>query len=199
MSIAYGSFPESQLRHDLEALRGEWGWFAALGVALVVLGIIALGSLVVASLATAIFIGAILLAGGVTEMIGAFWCRAWSGFFFHLLASVLSVVVGGLFLAAPVDALFTLTLLLAALLLVGGIFNIVAAMSYRIPGWGLLLLGGIIDVVLGVMIWQGWPATALWVIGLFVAINLVFRGIKWVALGLALRSLPRARSAGVRA
>lgn len=152
MDTASGSFQSSHLRHDLETLRGDWGWFAALGVALLILGIIALGSLVVASLATAIAIGALLLIGGAAEAVGAFWVRAWSGFFLHLLSGVLSIVVGVLFLAAPVNALLALTLLLAVLLLVGGIFNIVAALSYRFTGWGWLLARGVIDVVLGLLL-----------------------------------------------
>jgi uncharacterized membrane protein HdeD (DUF308 family) len=199
MSLAYGSLPFAQLRHDVEVLRGEWGWFVALGIAMVILGVVALSSLAVASLATAIVIGSLLLIGGLAESIGAFWCRAWSGFFYHLLGGVLSIVVGLLFLAAPVDALFTLTLLLAVLLLVGGIFNIVSAVSYRFSGWGLVLLSGIIDVVLGVMIWQAWPTAAFWVIGLFVGITLIFRGINWLVLGLGLRSLPRSEPARLSA
>jgi len=195
MSTASATFRVPDLRHDLEMLRGDWGWFAALGVGLVVLGLVALGSLFVASLATSVFIGALLLIGGVAEVVGAFWCRAWSGFFFHLLAGVLSAVVGLLFLAAPVDALLALTLLLAAMLMVGGIFNIVAAVSYRFTGWGLLLLGGMVDVILGVMIWRAWPEAALWVIGLFVGINLVLRGINWLSLGLTLRTPPRTATA----
>ena len=195
MSTALGSLRVPDLRHDLKALRGEWGWFALLGVALVVLGFVALGSLAVASLATAIVIGSLLLIGGMAEVVGAFWCRGWSGFFFHLLAGLLSAVVGALFLAASVDALFALTLLVAVMLLVGGIFNIVAAASYRFTGWGLPFLSGVVDVILGVMIWQAWPASAWWVIGLFVGINLIFRGINWLSLGLALRTPPRAVTA----
>ena len=195
MSTAYGSQSVSWLRHDLEELRAEWGWFAALGVALVVLGFVALGSLVAASLATVIVIGALLLAGGVVEAVGAFRYRIWNGFFFHLLCGVLSAVVGLLFLAAPADALLPLTLLVACMLLVGGIFGILGAVSYRFPGWGCKLVGGVIDVVLGVMIWQAWPAAALWVIGLFVGINLIFRGITWLSVGLAVRSLPRPATA----
>jgi uncharacterized membrane protein HdeD (DUF308 family) len=104
---------------------------------------------------------------------------------------VLSIVVGLLFLRAPLDALAALTLLIASFLMVGGIFKIVAALSYRFAAWGWSLAGGIIDVILGVLIRQEWPASALWVIGLFVGINLIFRGFNWIALGLALRSLPR--------
>ncbi len=184
-----------ELRHELDALRGNWFWFVILGVALVVLGTVALGSAVIASLAAAAAIGVLLLLGGAAEAVGAFWCRGWSGFFLELLSGVLSIVVGVLFLRAPVGALAALTLLVACFLMVGGFFKIVTAVSYRFAAWGWSLAGGIIDVILGVMIWQEWPASGLWVIGLFVGINLLFRGFNWIALGLALRALPRARTA----
>jgi uncharacterized membrane protein HdeD (DUF308 family) len=184
----------AELRHELDALRGNWLWFVILGSALLVLGVIALGSVVIASLAAAVAIGLLLLLGGVAEAFGAFWCRGWSGFFMHLLSGVLSIVVGLLFLRAPVGALAALTLLLACFLMVGGIFKIVAAIGYRFAAWGWPLVSGIIDLILGVLIWQEWPASALWVIGLFVGINLLFRGVNWIALGLALRALPRPAS-----
>jgi uncharacterized membrane protein HdeD (DUF308 family) len=100
-------------------------------------------------------------------------------------------VVGILFLRAPIGALAARTLLLACFLMVGGIFKIVAAVSYRFAAWSWSLASGIIDLILGVMIWSEWPASALRLIGLFVGINLLFCGINWIALGLALRSLPR--------
>ena len=143
-------------------------------------------------LAAAMAIGILLLLSGAVEVIGAFWCRGWSGFFLHLLSGVLSIVVGLLFIRAPLNALAALTLLIACFLLVSGIFKIVAAVSYRFAAWGWSLASGVIDVVLGVMIWLEWPESALWVIGLFVGINLVFRGMNWIALGLSLRALPAA-------
>jgi uncharacterized membrane protein HdeD (DUF308 family) len=185
----------AELRHGFNALRGNWFWFVLLGIALIVLGSVALGSVAIASLATALVIGMMILLGGIVETVGAFWCRGWSGFFLHLLSGVLSIVVGVLFLRAPINALLALTLLVACFLLVGGIFKIVAAISYRFGSWGWALASGIIDVILGVMIWQEWPASALWVMGLFLGINLVFRGIHWISLGLALRALPRPATA----
>jgi uncharacterized membrane protein HdeD (DUF308 family) len=181
----------AELRHGLEALRGNWLWFVLLGVALVVLGMVALSSVVIASLAVAAAIGILLLFSGAAEVAGAFWCRGWSGFFLHLLSGVLSIVVGALFLRAPLSALAGLTLLAACFLMVGGIFKIVAALSYRFAAWGWTLASGVIDLILGVLIWMEWPASALWVIGLFVGINLIFRGTNWIALGMALRALPR--------
>jgi len=185
----------AELRHELNALRGNWLWFVVLGGALIALGIIALGSVVIASLAAALAIGTLLLLGGAAEAIGAFWCRGWSGFFLQLLSGVLSIVVGLLFLRAPAGALAALTLLVACFLMVGGIFKIVAAVGYRFAAWGWALAGGIVDLLLGLLIWQEWPSSALWVIGLYVGINLLFRGFNWIALGLALRALPRRATA----
>ena len=191
MTTVYPSPFLTRVRHDLGALRGKWGWFVALGALLMILGLVALGSVVVASLASAIAIGMLMLIGGVVETVGAFWSRHWSGFFLHLLSGVLSVVVGVLFLRAPVGALLALTLLLACLLMVGGLFRIVAALTYRFASWGWPLLGGVIDMILGVMVWQQWPASALWVIGMFLGISLIFRGADWIGLGFALRGLRR--------
>src|SRR5262249_2159922 len=166
MSTTYERPLITELGHQLTALRGNWLWFVLLGIALIVLGFIALGAVPIASLATAVVIGVLLLGSGAAEIIGAFWCRGWSGFLLHLLSGVLSVVVGGLFLRAPVDALLALTLLLACMLMVGGVFKVVAALSYRFETWGWVLVSGVIDFILAVMIWQEWPASALWVIGL---------------------------------
>jgi uncharacterized membrane protein HdeD (DUF308 family) len=72
---------------------------------------------------------------------------------------------------------------LAAVLVVDGIFR--AALAFRIrprSGWGLVLLGGIISVVLGIMIWQQLPSAALWVLGLLLGINLVFSGVTFLML-----------------
>jgi uncharacterized membrane protein HdeD (DUF308 family) len=195
MSTTFPQLPLTELRHAVDALRGNWFWFVALGVALIAMGCIAMGSVVAASLATAVVIGALLVMAGAAETVGAFWCRAWSGFFFHLLSGVLSVVVGILFLRAPVNALLAMTLLLSCLLMTEGIFKIVSALSYHFAAWGWPLVSGVIDVILGVMIWQEWPASALWVIGLFVGISLIFRGFNWIGLGLSLRSIPPAPTA----
>jgi len=182
-----------EVRQELAEIRHNWLWFVLLGTALIIVGVIALGALVIASLATALAIGALLVVAGVTETVGASWSRGWEGFFLHLLSGVLSLVVGVLCLWAPVDALLALTLLVACLLMVGGIFKIVAALSYRFHAWGWPLVSGVIDLILGVLISLEWPASAWWVLGLFVGISLVFRGFNWIGLGLALRAQPPTR------
>ncbi len=186
-------FPETPLRkvirHELQAIRGEWIWLVLLGIALIVLGTILLGFPVIATLATVTALGILILLGGGMEVIGAFWCREWSGFFLALLSGILGVVLGLMLLGNPIQGGITLTILLASFLIVGGIFKAVAAIAHRFGGWGWLLLSGVIDVVLGVMIWLELPISGLTIIGLLVGISMIFRGISWLMLGLALKQI----------
>jgi uncharacterized membrane protein HdeD (DUF308 family) len=191
MNSTYSRPLIAELGTELTALRGNWLWFVLLGIALMVFGFIALGVVPIASLTTTVGIGALLLSSGVAEIIGAFWCRGWNGFLLHMLSGVLSGVVGGLFLPAPVDNSLAMTLLLACMLIVDGIFKMIAALRYRFETWGWVLASGIIDLMLGVIIWQEWPGSALWVIDLFVGISLLCRAFYWIGLGLTIWASPR--------
>jgi uncharacterized membrane protein HdeD (DUF308 family) len=171
-------------------LRGRWGWFVALGVGLIVLGTIALGAAALVTLASVLFFGCLLLVGGVIEAGHAFWVRHWSGLVWHLFAGLLKVVVGVLLIANPGVGALSLTLLLAAFLMVGGLFRISAAIAHQFPGRGWVLLGGIVTLCLGVFIWAQWPVSGLWVIGTFVAVDLLFDGWSLVMIGSAVHNLP---------
>ena len=180
------------IRHELQAIRGKWIWLIVLGIALIVLGTVLLASPVIATLATVTVLGVLILAGGVIETVGAFWCHEWSGFFLALLSGILGLVVGLMLLGNPIQGGLTLTILLASFLFVGGIFKAVAAIAHRFEGWGWLLLSGVIDVVLGVMIWRELPVSGLTIIGLLVGISLIFRGVSWLMVGFALKRFPSA-------
>jgi uncharacterized membrane protein HdeD (DUF308 family) len=175
----------------IEQVRRNWGWFLALGIALILLGAAALVAVGLTTLATVLFIGWLVLFGGIFEVVAAFWARQWSGFFLHLLTGFLYVVVGVLMLGHPVAAAAGLTLVLSALFLTGGVFRIVAAAMLRYPNWGWSVLDGIVSLILGVLIWAEWPSSALWVIGTFVGIILILRGWSWVMFALAVRKLPQ--------
>ena len=177
------------VRHELERLKKEWKWFLALGACLIVLGVIAVGSTYYVGLATVVLFGVLLLTGGVAQVISSFWAGQWSGFLLHLLIGVFYVVVGMLIIDAPADALATLTLLVAAFLMVSGIFRIASALNLRFNNWGWVLMNGIITLMLGILIYRQWPASAELAIGLFVGIEMIFNGITWTALGMGLKQL----------
>jgi len=178
-----------EMRHELEAIRGRWVWLLVLGIALVAFGMFAIAAPLISTLATVLTIGVLLIMGGAAQLVGAFWTRDWSGFFLVLLMGVLYVVVGVLFLNRPLEAMAAVTLLLACVLLVGGAFRTIVSAWYQFPQWGWVFVGGLLQLAMGLLIWQGWPATSLWVVGLFVGIDMIFTGWTWVALALRLKRL----------
>jgi uncharacterized membrane protein HdeD (DUF308 family) len=184
------------LRHELEAIRGKWGWILALGIVEILVGTLAIAMPFAGSLATIAALSALLIMGGIAQLVGAFWTRDWSGFFLSLLVGVLYLVTGVVFLRHPADALAAVTLLLACALMVSGLFRIIGSLMYRFPQWGWTLLGGLINLALGIYIYSLWPAISLIVLGLFVGIDLIFTGWTWVALALAVKNLGRRLAAG---
>jgi uncharacterized membrane protein HdeD (DUF308 family) len=171
-------------------LRRRWGWYLALGIVLTVLGMIAIGSTFLMTIASVLFFGWLLIVGGVMEAIHAFWHKRWAGFFLDLLTGILYVIVGWMMVTNPKESALLLALIIAMFLVFEGVFRIVAALTARYPHWGWVLFNGVISLVLGVMIWRQWPYSGLWVIGLFVGIEMLLNGWSLVMLSLTGRHLP---------
>jgi uncharacterized membrane protein HdeD (DUF308 family) len=89
----------------------------------------------------------------------------------------------------PVASAEVLTLLMGAFFLVAGLFQLITPFVVSLPDWGWHALYGLITLVLGILVLTQWPVSGLWVIGLFVGIELIFYGGAWIALALGLRSL----------
>jgi uncharacterized membrane protein HdeD (DUF308 family) len=164
-----------------------WGWFLAFGVGLLLLGIAAVARSVTATVVSMVFFGWVMLLGCVIEIAQAVMVGHWAGFFLHLLAAVLYGVTGFLMVARPVISAEVVTIFMAMFFLVGGLFQLIGSLIVHLPGWGWLALDGLITIVLGVLVLSQWPASGLWVIGLFVGINLIFYGLGWIAVAFGLR------------
>lgn len=175
-----------------EVLRARWGWFVGLGLLLVVLGLVAVGHSLLFTVASMVLLGWLLMAAGLAEAVHAFSCQAWGGFFVDLLTGLLYLVAGFLVVSNPAATAVTLTLLIAMFLIFEGLFRIVIAVTVRFPHWGWLLVHGAINLLLGISIWRNWPLSGLWVIGLFVGIDLMMNGWSLVMLGLTAKNLPTA-------
>jgi uncharacterized membrane protein HdeD (DUF308 family) len=134
--------------------------------------------------------GWILLIAGIIEALQAFRHRHSGHFLLHVLNAVLSMVVGIMLLGHPLAGALVITLLIAAYFTVAGIFRIFAALSHRIPGWAWMLTNGVVTLILGLLIWAQWPISGLWIIGLFIGIDLIFTGWAQIMLAMAIRTLP---------
>lgn len=176
----------------LDELKRRSGWFIVLGILLVVLGTVALSSSVFLTLVSMTFVGSLMIISGVLQAGHAVMSKRWGGFFMELLIGLLSVAAGALVVARPVAAAEGATLLIAMFLILGGIFRIAMAFAIRFHHVFWLALNGIINLALGVMILQEWPSSGLWVIGLFVGIDMLFNGWSLIMLGIAAKRLPQA-------
>lgn len=179
------------MRDNLEEVRNHWGWFLASGIFLLLIGILALYSSIFTTLFTMAFLGSLLVIAGIVKIVYSFWGRDWGGFFFSLVTGLLYLVIGALVLWHPAKAAIALTLLMAILFVVSGIAKIVGSSFLRFEQWGWVLLSGIISLILGALILSEWPVSGLWVIGLFVGIDLIFLGWTWIILAFSAKRLPR--------
>jgi uncharacterized membrane protein HdeD (DUF308 family) len=165
----------------------HWGWFLILGIALLLLGVAAVARSFAATVASMVFFGWLLVLASLIEFVDAFMVGQWAGFFSHVLLAIAFGIVGLLMVLKPVISAEALTLLMSIFFLISGLYQLLA--SLWIQGWGWQAVNGIIAAGMGVLILAQWPVSGLWVIGLFVGIDLIFSGWTWIALALNLRRL----------
>jgi len=158
------------------------------GVLLIGLGMLAVASPMVAAVAVNVLIAWLIVFAGVVHLVVAFHTREAGSVIWRLLVGLAYMCFGGYLIARPVAGVASLTLLLASLFLLEGIFNIV--LFFRAPStlrssW--MLLDGIVTLLLGLMIYLQWPSSSAWAIGTLVGVSLIFSGVTRVMVSLAVR------------
>jgi uncharacterized membrane protein HdeD (DUF308 family) len=173
---------------SLEPLRAKSGWIVALGVVYLIAGIIALGSVVLATAATVFLVGIMMLIAGIAEVINAFQVKTWGKFMLWLVLGALYIVAGFATFENPLLAAAVLTLLLGVALIASGLMRILLSLSmmHGTP-WGWVMLSGIVTLLIGFVILVHWPVSSLYILGLFLGVDLVVAGAGWIGLGLGLR------------
>ena len=185
----------------------SWGWLFALGILMMLLGILGMGMTYWLTLAAVFWCGILAIVGGAAQIFDAFHHKGWKAITWHVLIGVIYVIAGIAMTTMPVSAAFWLTLLLAGSLIVVGVLRIVMAFQIRGhgPAWIAILLLGLISIALGIMIYGtvrppsaealataegqlAWVRSWGWVIGLFVAIQLIMEGAALIAFSLAAKS-----------
>jgi len=188
----------SPLSVEFEKLHHRWGWHLALGIGLVVLGVIAFALEFAATLATVLVLSWLLVISGIIECIYAFRMRRWGGVFLHLVGGILGVLVGLLVVTHPLAGALAWTLLFASFFTVIGIFRIIAAAKLRFPLWGWAVFDGVVTALLGLALWISWPWSGLWFLGMALGVSLILRGWSYVMLSLVARNLAGASSPDIR-
>jgi uncharacterized membrane protein HdeD (DUF308 family) len=165
------------------------------GVLLICLGVLAIGSPLIAAVAVNVLVAWLLLLAGLVHVIVAFHAREAGSVIWRLLVGLAYICFGGYLIARPAVGVASLTLLLASLFLIEGIFDIVlffAARPVMRSTW--FLLDGIVTLLLGAMIYMQWPSSSAWAIGTLVGVSLIFSGVTRLMMSLAVRKAASAVS-----
>lgn len=162
--------------------RSRTGWDVVLGILTVLAGIVALVYTVTASIVSVLFLGWMALIGGIALVVAGIVGWATPRERWNVAAGALFGVLGYAFLANPGVSLAVLTLVAGSLLLVGGVVRLIAAFQPGAPR-GLLLLNGAITLLLGFMVLNRWPVSALWFLGTIIGVQLIVDGITTAVSG----------------
>ena len=169
-------------------LQRNWGWLLGLGILFVFLGCVGMGMVTGLTLVSVLFIGVLLLVAGITQIIDGFYSKEWKGAAWHALIALLYLIAGGIVIYDPILASTAITALIAWVLIFIGITRLFMAGVLRdAAGWGWLVLAGISAIILGVLILVQWPLSGIWVIGLFIAIELLVMGWTYIFIAFASR------------
>ncbi len=172
---------------DLTPLRAKWGWIVALGVVYTIAGFIALGSVVTATVVSVFVVGIMMIVAGVFEVINSFQIKSWGKFLFWFALGVLYIIGGFATFENPLLFAAFLTIVLGFTLIFSGVARIFLAFSMKAESaWVWVLLSGVITLLLGGLIVVRWPVNSLYILGLFLAIDLIFAGAAWISLGFGL-------------
>jgi len=155
-----------------------------MGLLTIIFGVLAMGMPYITGQSVLTLIGILVMAGGIMRMIWAF--KAGS-----LGKGILVFVIGGLTLLAgfwvitePFIAAGALTIVLSVYFFLDGFAEIMAALSL-VEGKGWLIFDGVVTVVLGALLFMGFPFSGPLAVGLLLGFKLLLAGISMLTLGSA--------------
>src|SRR5208337_1162010 len=154
----------------LEQIRKSWGWFLVFGILLTVLGALCVVKSQTATTFSILALGWVLAISGVLWLVNAVWAFRWQGFFLYLLNAIIRGVTGYLLIRHPDAGAVGVTMLIASLLIVGGLFRTAGASVIQFPRWGWTVFAGLVSIALGVYLLANWTATSTFFVGLAIGI-----------------------------
>ena len=171
-----------------DSLKRNAGWLIVVGIVFLILGLIGLGMTISLTIASVLLFGFLLFIAAASQLVEVFTCHSLKGALWHALIAALYIIAGSVMMFDPLLASTILTAVIASLLIMIGVFRITMAFTIRqTAGWGWIFVAGLISMILGTLIMAQWPWSGLWVIGLFIAIELVMNGMSCLMLAYAIK------------
>jgi len=175
----------------LDQVRKSWGWFLACGILLTILGVVCIGKAQTATTFSILALGWVLAFSGALWFINSFYAFSWHGFFLYVLNAIIRGVTGYLLIRHPDAGAQGVTMLLAALFIVGGLFRGIGASVIQFSRWGWTVFSGLVSFALGVYLLSTWPSASTYFLGVVIGVDLIFDGSALAGFAGALHSLPQ--------
>ena len=178
------------MQNDMSVSTGRSGsgWSKALGILMVICGILAIALPLASSIGVVLVVGWLILLAGVWHLIFVFHSHSFGGVLWQLLLAIVYGFAGIYMLMHPLLGLVTLTFVIAIFLFIeAGIETALYFTIRRKTNAGWVLFDAIITLILAIMIWSQWPSSSAWVLGMLVGISLIFSGISRLSLSAATR------------
>jgi len=181
----------------IEEVRKSWGWFLVFGILLMILGAACVGKAQTATTFSILALGWVLAISALVWLVSSFYAWSWSGFFVYLLNAIIRGVTGYLLIRHPDAGAEGVTMLLAALFIVGGLFRAAGASVIQFPRWGWTVFAGLVSVALGVYLLATWSTSSTFFVGIAIGIDLIFDGAALIGFAGAIHSLPNVHAGAV--
>ena len=177
---------------EIAKVRKSWGWFLVVGILLILLGALCIVKAQTATAFSILMLGWILVISGVFWIINSVLTITWPIFFLYLLNGLIRGGVGYLLIRHPNAGAEGVTMVIAILFIVGGLFRTAGAIAIKFPYWGWTLFSGLVAVALGVYVLVIYPVASTFLFGIVIGVDLIFDGAALTAFASAIRSLPAA-------
>ena len=184
-------FLDNPISATINEIRSYWGRFLALGIVTIALGVVCIMYNAIATQASVVVLAVLLMISAIVCLVLAFWVRNWNGFFMFFLSALLQGFTGYLLVRYPHQSTIGLTMVLAALFIVGGLFQTVTAGLLQFPAWLWSMLAGVISVALGIYVLYRMQDASVFFLGLVVGVDFVVDGISFIAFATALHKIPK--------
>ncbi|MCW2308353.1 HdeD family acid-resistance protein [Rhodobium gokarnense] len=173
-----------------ETLHDNWVWFLILGIVLIIVGVFAVAAPLASSIAVTLVLAIALIVGGAAQAIQAFRVQSSSAFIWHLLVAIAAILGGIAIYIHPLIGTLALTLVVAAVFLMQGIFQLLLGLNLRRnKGWLWIVGAGAVSILVALMIFTGFPASAVYVLGILAGVAIAFNGWSYVAIALAAKNV----------
>ncbi len=181
---------DSRTSPVLSLIGRSWWVLLLYGIVAVVFGLIAIARPLSAATALTWVIGVMALMEGLISLFAAFRGNSGVPRGWLLVYALASIVFGVLAVINPLATASVLILLLAAWLIVAGIYRIVFAVRVRkhLQGEWLLILSGLLAIVLGVLMVAN-PMAGIAVTTLWIGVGSLIYGALQIAVAWRIRRL----------